>query len=1759
MNEFDEDLANPVEVCRFTLSDSSVIVFCGSIYRGRRIGHVRLVATKSNSMQLNSGFALRDDLFGVLIYQLRSVVARLKELCEQPLPLELGRVPKGPTVDIIVSFVKGDERQAQIYCDIRQFVAAPSFTGWTRKGLRFPVSALPEFYCCSENLWKCLRDPNWEPRSGSSLPIDAPKINPQSEYAVGGATSLEPPKEVRMVTENGTATPPPRETLNNEEPSAPTSNLMDPINRHEHSSGEDRSPTEGKAASHLIKERLTKLFEYLQAFTGLKYPPRRDIETSVGYLWIDDLPNHDTIRIANDTHASAELIDDGVVLRIERATSHPCPSLPRELVGWLKPGWNEPNLQPAAYETRPVNTTGGRQISERFDASRERRVAMSEWLKSREMWAEREGPVRKSLEIFQKIYEWYGVLQRDGERIELLIGDGIVHCANPNEDFYHPILLNKLELEFDPKKERPVFTIRKRNLAPELLVELLRSIPGADGEQLSQCVDELKKAEFSPLGGADTDGFLRRLVQGVFSIGSIIIKNASATPLVRPERAPEHPTVYRRPVLFLRERRSGRRSIIELILEDIRNRESFSPALLSILGFDEKSESSGSADRALDTYANEAEDVLFCKPANREQLQIARQLEQRDSVIVQGPPGTGKTHTIANLLGHLLAHGMRVLVTAHTPKALRVLREKLPASIQPLCLSLLENDKKGQTELQDSVRQIHARLSQDERELEQSGERLKRERLRLIGELRAARKLLFDARLDEIRDVVIEGYSLRPVEAARFVRERSNDSSWIPEPADFSRPMPLEVEEISDLYRITARVKIEDEAELARWRPDIAELPTPEVFRRIATELDRLSAAEVDRGAPLWENESEESGSANLEQALAAARKAAQFLEDCQPWMLAAVQAGLDGGPSRKLYESLITLVEQSSSEIQECTATIIESAPTITGGVVSDSITRVIEEIHKHHVGGGRFGLWTWIRNRSWFRLKQTLRIGRSPFDPADGRHVHSARALVRIQALREELTARWDRQLGAIGAPSSREFGDQPEEAMMQYLNQIRQCLLWHEERLIPAQRRLEGCGFRWQEFIDSAPPANAAYARIARVKSATLGELAPIIAARRDKLEQRRLEGVKLKWLSALSGSHTPSSAASRARAAIQSNKPDEYASAYYELLHLDGLAADAQRRSALLERLAGTALGWANALKCHTKDHDGGAPPGDPAVAWKWKQVYYELERRAAVSVPNLQERVDQLSEDLLRVTTDFIEVKTWLFQIRNTTSGQRRSLGAFAAMIGKITKSGRGVRDAEFRRAARNELAIAREVVPVWVMSLAEVAENFDPKRSRFDVVIIDEASQCDPSELFALYLGRKVLVVGDDEQVTPTAVGESKQDEMTRIQTLLKGIPHKELYGGTTSVYELAQFAFGRLVRLVEHFRCAPNIIQFSNQLSYDLAIKPLREASSVPLVPHVVPYRVEGGENGPDNVNKREAEMVAALVCAAIKDPTYELNHERKPSSFGVISMVGSEQALYIDSILRRRLDPAEYVRHRVLCGDAAQFQGDERDVMFLSMVDSSPEEPPLFRRQDGPQKIFKKRFNVAASRARNQMWVVYSLNYDLDLKPGDIRRQLIEHAIDPESWQRQADALLKAVDPRSVAFEGAVARKLAARGYTVLPQYSVGAYRIDLVVRGNNKSIAIECDGERFHGPEKLMEDIERQSILERQGWRFIRIRGSLFFRDEDRAMEAVFRRLDALGVEPESSAKPDSTRPAELVERVVRAANEIRAAWTVDQVGG
>jgi hypothetical protein len=99
-------------------------------------------------------------------------------------------------------------------------------------------------------------------------------------------------------------------------------------------------------------------------------------------------------------------------------------------------------------------------------------------------------------------------------------------------------------------------------------------------------------------------------------------------------------------------------------------------------------------------------------PVNEVQLRILRQVDAHAQTLIQGPPGTGKTHTAAVLISHLLAQGKRVLVTAQTDRALKEVRDKLPAPIRPLAVSVVGASREDMSDLRVAVERIAAAASE---------------------------------------------------------------------------------------------------------------------------------------------------------------------------------------------------------------------------------------------------------------------------------------------------------------------------------------------------------------------------------------------------------------------------------------------------------------------------------------------------------------------------------------------------------------------------------------------------------------------------------------------------------------------------------------------------------------------------------------------------------------------------------------------------------------------------------------------------------------------------------------------------------------------------------------------------------------------------------------------------------------------------------------------------------------------------------------
>jgi len=1495
------------------------------------------------------------------------------------------------------------------------------------------------------------------------------------------------------------------------------------------------------------RDRLLRVFRYLEALNEHRNPVKRHLGEQLWTLWLKDLPDHPSVRRgtqlvdspsppASDDGSSSATHHTDFVLKISRPRLTGPPALVTTLEGWLEGSWEDPFQEVSPLESKKETASGTARL--RFAADPKRVVAFEQWRERRDQWASAERPARTAMQLFEDFYELYGRVEREAERVEIVLGDGILSWRRSEGTVHHPILLQRLQLSFNPSV--PEFTLTETEHPVELYSALFQSMPDVDGRAIGRCRDELEQEGFSPLGDGLTSGFLERLVVQLSPRGEFIESGI-------PEGEADHPRIGRQPVLFLRAP-LGFAAAIEAILEDLRSRDDLPWSLLNIVGLEPPPAEEKNQDTSDDPGKADV-DILLSKPANPEQVRIARRTEHAGGVLVQGPPGTGKTYTIGNLIGHLLAEGKSVLVTSHTTKALRMVRSQIVPELRSLSVSLLESDLDSHLQLESAVSNIADRLSKtDVKSLEFETDGLTQERAELLARLAELRQRLAEARADEYRDVMVGGKTWSPSDAARKVARESDVNGWISGPVQLGVDLPLSGGDLAELYATNRSISPEVENELSGNLPSVSELPGPADFEDLLVEKARLELSEHEFRADLWQTDGPASAD-TLEAFVPTLRESVAVLTSSEKWKLAAVYAGKNGGSHREAWEKLVALVEQAHFEAGSTQELFIQHEMRLADDLQLEQHEQTATEIHGHLRNGGNLGFFSLLTHKRWKHFIQTTVVDGGP--PRLPDQFLAASKFSRLKLLRRNLATRWDRQMAPLGASKSAEMGAEIEKDAIQFCAPIRDCLAWHSQVWSPAEKKLKEFGFRWDKFLSEQPVVVGDHGELARLHKAVQGFLPPILAARRDHLRWAEINQTVTNLRERLAiarKSFMDSRTIASLREAVDSQDSKAYRRAHTRLVEMHEHRHKLQRRNVLLAQLETAASSWAAAIRARSGQHASAVVPGDPSQAWIWRQIQDELDRRASVPIDELQTSIDRLASQLQATTIDLIDHRAWMFQARRTSLPQRQALIGWLDTVRKIGK-GTGIRAPRLRTEAARKMTECWGAVPVWVMPLSRVVENFDPRKARFDAVIIDEASQSDVMALVALYLGRNVVVVGDHEQVSPSAVGQEAAVIQNLIDQFLRGIPNAHLYDGQTSVYDLARQSFGETIRLVEHFRCVTEIIQFSNQLSYDGDIKPLRDASGVRLRPHVLSYQVEGSIRE-GKVNHEEAKVIASLIVAALEQKEYQTNEFGRPSSFGVVSLVGEEQALEIDRLLRTYLAPDLYERHRLLCGTSAQFQGDERDVVFLSVVDVPTGGALHFR----DQQMFKQRFNVAASRARDQMWVVHSLDPRSDLQTGDLRRRLIEHAQAPELLTMISDDRERRVQS---ALEREVMKHLVQTGYHVIPRWKLGSRSIDLVVEGNGMRLAIECDGDRELSLEELREDMDRQAMLERLGWTFARVRGSLFFREPERAMRPILEKLQSLDIPTkgtDSSMVQGPPSPDDLNARIIGRASELREGWSV-----
>ncbi|MCD0449466.1 AAA domain-containing protein [Actinocorallia sp. API 0066] len=437
--------------------------------------------------------------------------------------------------------------------------------------------------------------------------------------------------------------------------------------------------------------------------------------------------------------------------------------------------------------------------------------------------------------------------------------------------------------------------------------------------------------------------------------------------------------------------------------------------------------------------------------------------------------------------------------------------------------------------------------------------------------------------------------------------------------------------------------------------------------------------------------------------------------------------------------------------------------------------------------------------------------------------------------------------------------------------------------------------------------------------------------------------------------------------------------------------------AEGRRELIGRLAAVHPALAHELTSATAGGDWTSRLESLAEAWAWSAVAAAIRTHSTESATELQGNLDRLEDTLMRTTAELASEQAWWHCLRRMTVREASALRSFAREVQRVGR-GKGRYAGRHRQGAREAMRLARDAVPAWVMPVRQVAETIEPRPDAFDVIIIDEASQLPVESAFLLWLAPQVIVVGDDKQCSPPMrVSGELEPIYERIEEYLPDVPRAFRHNLTpkSNLYELMNVRFPGGQRLTDHHRSMPEIIDWSSRMFYDGSLTPLRQYRTDRLPPLRV-VEVPGGYREGREQSLRsppEAERLVTELKAMTEDPAYS------GKTFGIITLQGGERSGHIrliEQLLDEHLpDQALRERLKIRVGTPPDFQGDQRDVVLLSMI--AVDTPRI----QGGADFERQRWNVAATRARDQL-VLFTSTTLAQLKSEDLRASLLKHMLD-------------------------------------------------------------------------------------------------------------------------------------------------------------
>ncbi|NME96258.1 AAA family ATPase [Clostridium cochlearium] len=1264
------------------------------------------------------------------------------------------------------------------------------------------------------------------------------------------------------------------------------------------------------------------------------------------------------------------------------------------------------------------------------------------------------------------LFDLYQSIEKE-EKIEIIFGTGILKWEIEKEDIYHPLFIAKLSLDYNSEDDK--FYIKLKDKI-QLDIHFLQGINVYDYNNLLKIKENISIEKINPLDYKSIESYFSEILSSLYK------KDVNKSNL-------QEPNIIKNNLIIVRNINTNLwKKDIKDIIHGLDNGMEI-PKSIQALATEERLYED---EKTIKEWEDVEKELLFPLPINDEQEEIARKISKEFGVVVQGPPGTGKSHTIANLICHLLAHGKRVLVTSEKGKALKVLLDKIPEEIKALCVNLNGNDTKSIKNLEESVRQIVDNLALNPRILSEELTKLK-DKLELcrLNQNKYFERLI-DINRKENMNINYCGETFKINDIAIWLRENEKDFSWIEDDIDLSNKAPISQKEFERLIEYRRTIKKEELAKIKDIGILLDKIPSyKELSYAIKKFLDLKNRYEYNLDkVDGWNIYSDEGFQYNKVKEVI--WEGMELIDDLEKLKLIKVMKDYFNSDILKAsISSMLLNWRRYSNRLsvikKELNSHNISIPKDVNLYKFEKDFDKIYEEINKKNKLRKSF---LFLNKDCSYIINECL-VDCKPIDSIEPAII--IKLYFEQNNIEKSMISLWNNTMNMYKELFIEESNVNSIIIIENYIKNIQGIVHWDERIRMSINKYLGNIKY----------PRNLKW-----TEKSTLIYLEECI----DSIEEINQYNQAKTYLNTMTTFLSQKQEFYDIVNAIEELDICKLKNSYEYLEDLKVLKRKIEEMNII-----------SNKLKIVCPKTYNKIEKGDCQYfknwnrAWRWRKWDCLLNKIKEVDEDKIEELLEYEKNREREIIKNIIYKKTWYNQIMKVSEDEKRSLMSWLNAVKRIGK-GKGKYTDEYVKLAQQEMEKCKNIIPIWIMPVDNVIENINVLDRKFDVVICDESSQSNIFSLCALMRGKKAIIVGDEQQISPQAVGINFEQVKNLGNIYLKNIPHKEWFDLQTSLYDTALRVFPDRIILKEHFRSLPEIIGFSNKLCYFNEIKILRHAKrSERLLTPIKTVKVNNGKRDEKkSINKEEAMCIANKIYECCNDKRYN------GMTMGVISLLGECQGEYIQELLKEKIGIQEMIKRKIICGDAYSFQGDERDIIFLSMViGNNMKFASLTKEAD------IKRFNVAASRAKNQMWVFHSVDLK-DLNKDCVRYELLEYC---NNYKKYNDNNNKLEYMEKRALHKEIYNIINSKGYEIYPSSDVYGIKSDFIVEGRNNKVFIKC---KVHGSEKrtseeIRDEYKLELKLKNMGWNIIKIRDLDYHRNPEKTMLDFFLKLSSLDILP------------------------------------